>query len=67
MNKVECGFKKWSIGYDEEMSCVIVEFYYHPNYGQISLHDISIDELEKLGDMFTGLAKLFKSQSTGAK
>lgn len=60
--KVECGFRKWSIGYDKEMGCINVEFSYHPHYGKIDLHDVSLDELEKLGDMFTGLAKLYKSQ-----
>lgn len=55
-DRVECGFKKWSIGVGENGE-VIVEFRYHPNYGTISLHDASIDDLRNLGEMFLAAAR----------
>mgnify|MGYP001614067464 CR=1 FL=1 len=62
IHKVNCWFNKWLIGYDDEKSALIVEFSYHPNYGTIELHDMDLNEMEKIGEMFTGLAKLYKSQ-----
>lgn len=55
-DRVECGFKKWSIGVGENGE-VIVEFRYHQNYGTISLHDASIDDLRNLGEMFLAAAR----------
>lgn len=55
-DKVSCGYKKWSIGIGENGE-VIVEFGYHPNYGSVSLHDTSIDDLRNLGEMFLAAAR----------
>ena len=58
-DKVECGFRKWSIGIGESGE-VIVEFSYHPNHGTISLHDTSIKEMRDLGEMFLSAARRFE-------
>ncbi len=54
-DRVECGFRKWAIGIGDNGE-VIIEFNHHPNYGSISLHDTSIDDLRKLGEMFLSAA-----------
>ena len=53
--KVNCGFRKWSIGYNEEERSVEVKFHDHPNYGTINLHDATYEELIALGHMFLAL------------
>lgn len=50
-DKVKCGFNKWSIGIGDNGE-VILEFNRHPHYGTIALHDVSIDELRSIGEMF---------------
>jgi hypothetical protein len=56
MDKVSCGFNKWSIGIGENEE-VIVEFARHPHYGSIELHDVSVEDLRNLGEMFLAQAR----------
>lgn len=53
--ETKCGYNKWSIGVDENL-VVKVGYGYHPGYLTLDLHDVSIDELKKLGKMFTYVA-----------
>jgi hypothetical protein len=52
---VKCGFNKWAIGVDSNYT-VKVSYDYHPGYLSLDLHDVSPDELRKLGNMFHFLA-----------
>lgn len=47
---------KWSISVGENGE-VVIEFGRHPNYGCITLHDTSIEDLRNLGNMFLSEAK----------
>lgn len=58
--EVECGFRKWSIKINEDCG-VVITYNYHPIYGQITLHDMSVEECEKIGQMFLGMALLGKA------
>lgn len=55
-DQTKCGFSKWSIGIGDNGE-VIVKFSYHPNYGEISLHDASVEDFRNLGEMFLGFAR----------
>ena len=55
MDKVNCGFNKWSIEIGENRE-VIVEFYHYPHEGKIRLHDASSKDLRNLGEMFLSAA-----------
>jgi hypothetical protein len=57
--EVKCGFNKWSIGIDDNLT-VKVGYCYHPGYLSLDLHDISVDELRKLGNMFHFIADQHK-------
>jgi len=50
--RVACGFNKWAIGFDRDVSAVTVEFNHFPNEGKIQLHDVTNEELTALGQMF---------------
>lgn len=55
-NKVDCGFNKWSIEYNDNGS-VVVEFDHYPNAGRIMLWDASPNDLRNLGEMFLSAAR----------
>jgi len=55
-DRVECGFKKWSIGVGKNGE-VIIDFNYHPHYGTINLYDTSVEDLQNLGEMFLVAAR----------
>lgn len=51
MLNVKGGFGKWSIGICDNGE-IVVEFEQHPNYGVITLHDSSVNDLQKIGKSF---------------
>ena len=52
MLEESCGFNKWSLGIDLENGCIVVRFNHFPNIGEVRLHDIVGDDLERLASMF---------------
>jgi len=62
LDKVTCGFNKWSIGVGKNGE-VIIDFSRHPNFGSISLYDTSVDDLRNLGEMFLGIARKLQQKS----
>jgi hypothetical protein len=48
-----CAFDKWSIGISGDLSTVLVQFGRHPNSGQLELSDLSVEDVERLADLFT--------------
>jgi hypothetical protein len=63
LNGVSCGHNKWSISFDEENRALNIEFAHHPNYGTITLHDVTAKELEQLGAMFTLMSRKLQWES----
>ena len=55
-NEVECGFRKWSIGIDDDAR-VVINYNYHPIEGVLYLSDLSEDQAMALSKLFKKFAK----------
>ena len=56
MDRVSCGFGKWSIGWDHKGGAVVVQTCHHPIYEELKLYDASKDDLKRLGEFFLALS-----------
>jgi hypothetical protein len=63
MEKVICGFRKWSIAIDNEKGCLIVGFNHYPNEGEIYLYDLQDSDLQNLAQMFSKAALANKGKA----
>lgn len=59
-DKVDCGFKKYSIGIGDNGE-IIVSMNNHPIYSEITLGDTSSDDFQNLGEMFLSAARKCKT------
>ena len=53
--ETECGFRKWSIGVDEN-AAVKIKYSYYPGFVELILHDAEPNEFRKLANMFNFIA-----------
>lgn len=62
MNKVNCGYDKYSIGVDVSNCAVVVKFNRHPINGELLLYDVAPSELRKLSEVFLDAAREMESE-----